>query len=273
MSTPCRPATRFARRLLPLSMAFASPLLAAEVVNLEAVNVTGLSDQASATDYQATRASIAGSDQASLLDTPASVSVFTEALIKDRQARLLSDVLRNDASVGDGYAPVGYYENFVVRGFSLNAANSYRINGRSIAGEQNVALENKQQVELLKGLSGLQSGVSEPGGVINYQTKRAQDVRSVTVSTNEQGERYLATDIGGWFGSEQQFGLRANLAHEDIRSYVQHADGQRDFASLAFDWNISERALLQLDVEYQTKEQRSVPGYQLLGGTTLPHDA
>ncbi|MCF5585701.1 TonB-denpendent receptor, partial [Pseudomonas syringae] len=40
MSTPCRPATRFARRLLPLSMAFASPLLAAEVVNLEAVNVT-----------------------------------------------------------------------------------------------------------------------------------------------------------------------------------------------------------------------------------------
>ncbi|KPB90524.1 TonB-dependent siderophore receptor [Pseudomonas syringae pv. maculicola] len=246
-------------------MAVASPLLAAEPLNLDAVNVTGFSEQESASDYRAGRASIYGLDQALLLDTPASVSVFSEALIKDRQAKLLSDVLRNDASVGEGYAPVGYYENFVVRGFSLNAANSYRINGRSIAGEQNVALENKQQVELLKGLSGLQSGVSEPGGVINYQTKRAQDVRSVTVSSNEHGERYIATDVGGWFGSEQQFGLRANLAHEDIRSYVEHADGQRDFASLAFDWNISERALLQLDVEYQNKEQRSVPGYQLLG--------
>lgn len=52
----------------------------------------------------------------------------------------------------------------MVRGFSLNSASSYKINGRTITGEQNVGLENKQQVELLKGLSGLQSGVSEPGG-------------------------------------------------------------------------------------------------------------
>lgn len=52
---------------------------------------------------------------------------------------------------------------------------------------------------------------------------------------------------------------------------VEHANGQRDFMSLAFDWNISPDALLQLDVEYQTQEQRSVPGYQLLGGTELPH--
>ncbi|MEG5263968.1 TonB-dependent siderophore receptor [Pseudomonas sp. JDS28PS106] len=254
-------------------MAVAIPSFAADPVTLGAVNVSGVSDQAPAIDYQAVRAAVSGFDEAALIDTPASVSVFTEALLKDRQAKLLSEVLRNDASVGDGYAPVGYYENFIVRGFSLNAANSYRINGRTIAGEQNVALENKQQVELLKGLSGLRSGVAAPGGVINYQTKRAADVRSVTVSTNEHGERYLATDVGGWFGGERQFGLRVNLAHEDIRSYVEHADGQRDFASMAFDWNISDRALLQLDLEYQTKEQRSVPGYQLLGGTTLPHDA
>ena len=134
-------------------------------------------------------------------------------------------------------------------------------------------MENKQQVELLKGLSGLQSGVSEPGGGVNYVTKRAADVRSVTVSTDDRGSGYLATDVGGWFGSEQQFGLRANFAHEDLHSYVEHANGQRDFASVAFDWNISPDALLQLDVEYQNKEQRSVPGYQLLGGTELPHHA
>lgn len=63
------------------------------------------------------------------------------------------------------------------------------------------------------------------------------------------------------------------MAHEDLHSYVEHTNGQRDFASLAFDWNISSDALLQLDVEYQTKEQRSAPGYQLLGGTSLPHHA
>lgn len=238
-------------------------------IELSEVKVQGQDESG----YNSDTASVGGFDEAPLLDTPASIAVFNESLIKDQQARLLSEVLRNDASVGDSYAPIGYYENFVVRGFSLNAASSYKINGRTITGEQNVALENKQRVELLKGLSGLQSGISEPSGVINYVTKRPEDVRSVTVSTDDRGSGYLATDVGGWFGSEQQFGLRANVAHEDLNSYVEHANGHRDFLSLAFDWNISPDAVLQLDAEYQNKQQRSVPGYQLLGGTEVPHNA
>lgn len=258
--------SRFALGLL-LSGGIGSSL-AAEI-ELPAVNVQGQEESG----YRSETASVAGFDDAPLLDTPASITVINAALIKDQQARLLSEVLRNDASVGDSYAPIGYYENFVVRGFSLNAASSYKINGRTITGEQNVALENKQQVEVLKGLAGLQSGISEPSGVINYVTKRPEDVRSVTVSTDDRGSGYIATDVGGWFGSEQQFGLRANVAHEDLNSYVEHANGQRDFVSLAFDWNISPDAVLQLDAEYQDKQQRSVPGYQLLGGTQVPHDA
>ena len=242
--------------------------LAAEL-ELPALNIQGQDESG----YRAQSASVGGFNEAPLLDTPASITVINAALIKDQQARLLSEVLRNDASVGESYAPIGYYENFVVRGFSLNAASSYKINGRTITGEQNVALENKQRVELLKGLAGLQSGISEPSGVINYVTKRPEDVRSVTVSTDDRGSGYIATDVGGWFGSEQQFGLRANVAHEDLNSYVEHANGQRDFVSLAFDWNISPDAVLQLDAEYQDKQQRSVPGYQLLGVTEVPHDA
>ncbi|CRM48355.1 MULTISPECIES: TonB-dependent siderophore receptor [Pseudomonas] len=241
----------------------------AESLELPAVNVQGQDESG----YRVDTASVGGFNEAPLLDTPASITVLNATLIKDQQARLLSEVLRNDASVGDSYAPIGYYENFVVRGFSLNAASSYKINGRTITGEQNVALENKQQVEVLKGLAGLQSGISEPSGVINYVTKRPEDVRSVTVSSDDRGSGYIATDVGGWFGSEQQLGLRANVAHEDLNSYVEHANGQRDFVSLAFDWNISPDAVLKLDAEYQNKQQRSVPGYQLLGGTEVPHDA
>ncbi|MDQ7985953.1 TonB-dependent siderophore receptor [Pseudomonas sp. G34] len=233
------------------------------------LDATTIEEQAS-DGYRARSAAVGGFNEAELLDTPAAVTVVSRQLIDDQQARLLSDVLSNDASVGEAYAPIGYYENFVVRGFSLNAANSYRLNGRSLVGEQNVALENKQQVELLKGLSGLQSGVSEPGGLINYVTKRAENVRSLSVASNQDGERYLAADLGHWFGAEQQLGLRLNLAHEDIRSFVEHADGKRDFISLALDWNLSPNATLQLDADYQTREQHSVPGYQLLGGTQVP---
>lgn len=262
------PRPRLPLSLLGLSLALpASHSLAQDSVILAPVKVS----ESYSEGYQVQEASVAGFAPAALLDTPASVAVFSQQLLADRQVRKLGEVLQSDASVGESYAPIGYYENFNVRGFELNAASSYKINGQTIAGEQNVALENKQQVELLKGLSGLQSGVAEPGGLINYVTKRPEEVRSVTVSTNDDGERYIATDVGGWFGSERQFGLRANLAHEDIRTYVDHADGQRDFAALAFDWQINPDAVLQLDVEYQQREQPSVPGYQLLGGNVLPH--
>ncbi|MBF8731342.1 TonB-dependent siderophore receptor [Pseudomonas guariconensis] len=265
--TPLRP--RLPLSLLGLGLALHSAQgLADDSVTLAPLRVSEVYGDEG---YQAREAQVGGLQPGPLLDTPASVSVFSRQLLDDRQVRTLSEVLQSDASVGESYAPVGYYENFNVRGFELNAASSYRINGQTIAGEQNVALENKQQVELLKGLSGLQSSVSAPGGLINYVTKRPEDVRSVSVATNEQGERYLATDLGGWFGSERQFGLRANLAHEDIRSYVDHADGKRDFASLAFDWQINPDAILQLDADYQHREQLSVPGYQLLGGTEVPH--
>jgi len=264
--TPLRP--RLPLGLLGLGLALHSGHgLADDSVALAPVRISDVQDSA----YQAREAQVGGLHSAPLLDTPAAVSVFGRQLLDDRQVRKLSEVLQSDASVGESYAPIGYYENFNVRGFELNAASSYRVNGQTIAGEQNVALENKQQVELLKGLSGLQSGVSEPGGLVNYVTKRPEDVRSISVSSNEQGERYLATDLGGWFGAERQLGLRVNLAHEDIRSYVDHADGKRDFASLALDWQINPNAVLELDAEYQHREQYSVPGYQLLGGKQLPH--
>lgn len=263
MALPC---PRFAPSLLALAL---SPTLCWAAESAMVLDATTIEEQAD-DGYRARSAAVGGFADAELLDTPASVSVVSRQLIDDQQARLLSDVLKNDASVGEAYAPIGYYENFVVRGFSLNAANSYRVNGRSVVGEQNVALENKQQVELLKGLSGLQSGVTEPGGLINYVTKRAENVRSLSVASNQDGERYLAADLGHWFGAEQQVGVRLNLAHEDIRSFVEHANGKRDFISLALDWNISPDATLQLDAEYQTREQPSVAGYQLLGGTQVP---
>ncbi len=45
-------------------------------------------------------------------DVPLSVTVATKALLNDQMARVLSDVVKNDASIGEDYAPVGYYGDF-----------------------------------------------------------------------------------------------------------------------------------------------------------------
>ena len=203
-------------------------------------------------------------------NTPASVSVLDRNLLDSRHVRTLSELASNDASLGDSYAPVGYYQNIAIRGFVLDAATGYRFNGMTLAGEQRLALENVQQVEILKGEAGLAAGVIAPGGIVNFVGKRPAEVRSVTLGTDSEGTRYVAVDAGHWL--TPRIGLRFNAAWEDSHSYVDHADGRRNFYSLASDWLIGERGKLEVDANYQTSAQRSVSGYQLLGATTLPRN-
>lgn len=222
------------------------------------------------TAYYQPKVNLSGFTQQTIAEIPASISSVTAERIADQHAKTLADVVKNDAAVGDGYAPIGYYQNFVMRGFSLNAGSSYLMNGNLLRGEQNVALENKVQVEILKGISAMQSGMSTPAGVVNYVTKRPQDIRSITLEGDSHGGNRVATDLGGLFGDKQQFGYRLNVAKEEIHPYVDHADGQRLFGSLALDWKVSDRSKLEFDIESQRQRQRSVPGYQLLDGTTVP---
>ncbi|MFM6958132.1 MAG: TonB-dependent siderophore receptor, partial [Acinetobacter sp.] len=240
-----------------------------KVSRLETITVNA---QAAESVYFQPKVNLSGFTQQNIAEIPASIHAVTAERIADQHAKTLTDVVKNDAAVGDGYAPIGYYSNFMMRGFALNLGSSYLLNGNLLRGEQNVALENKEQVEILKGMSAIQSGMSTPAGVVNYVSKRPKDIRSMTVDADSHGGNRIAADLGGFLGTEQQFGYRMNLAHEEIHPHVEHANGKRLFGSLALDWNISDRSKLEFDIESQRQRQRSVPGYQLLDGKTVPTD-
>jgi len=218
--------------------------------------------------YTSKKVNLSGFQTGDVKKVPASITTITSERIADQHAKTLTDVIKNDSSLGDGYAAIGYYPNFVARGFALDLGSSYLINGHTIRGEQNVALENKEQVEILKGISAIQSGMSTPGGVVNYVTKRPADIKTITVDANSEGGYTLATDVGGFINDS--FGYRINLAHESIHPNVDHANGKREFGSVALDWKINDRSKLLFDIEAQHQSQRSVPGYQLLDGQEVP---
>ena len=220
-------------------------------------------------DYDENAATLGGFETIPLKDAPDSALVVTRSVLDDQQARVLSDVTKNDASVGEDYAPVGYYQDFQIRGFPIDLATGVKINGLTIAGEQLVPLENKESVEFLKGLAGVEAGVASAGGLINYTTKRPANVRTLTVAIDQRGSAFGQMDWGAVF---KRFGVRTNLGGESIRSYVQHADGWRGFGTFAGDWSITPKTHLRGDFEYQRMVQRSVAGYQLLGGTVVPTD-
>ena len=219
----------------------------------------------------ADRASVGGFSDAPLLKTPASILSIGREQMQDLGIRSTTDASHFEASVSDSYNAVGYAEQFSIRGFKLNNNTSYRKDGFAISNDTQIPLENKERIEILKGLAGMQAGVTGPGGIINYVTKRptAKDLASVTLEARERGTVYGSVDLGGRF-DDKRFGYRFNAAAEKLRSYVKGADGERTFASAALDWQVSDKALLQLDMDYQKKAQITAPGYQLIRNVALP---
>lgn len=222
-------------------------------------------------DYLSDAGSNANLDNTPLSETPLSVGVVTSALMNDQISRVLSDVVKNDASVGEDYAPVGYYGDFEIRGFPIDLATGLQINGLTIAGEQDVPLENKQRLEIIKGIAGLESGIASAGGVIDYATKEpyAGLHPSIDLATDHRGSSYGSTEflVPGAHGSS---GILITAAAEDIHTYVEGANGWRGMGAADGRWQLGSRTLLMTDFEYQHKVERSEAGYQLLGGTTVP---
>jgi iron complex outermembrane receptor protein len=217
------------------------------------------------------RAGVGGFGDASLFETPASIVAIGRTRMQDLSIRSTTDAVRFDASVSDAYNAVGYAEQFSIRGFALDNNYNYRKDSFAIPGDTQIPLENKERIEILKGLAGLTAGIAAPGGIVNYVTKRPTDkpLRSSTVEVSERGTLYGTADIGGRF-EDRRFGYRINAAAADLHSYVRGADGERQFVSGAFDWQITPDALLQLDMDYQHKAQITAPGYQLVRGEVLP---
>jgi iron complex outermembrane receptor protein len=222
-------------------------------------------------DYLPQAVTVGTLDGAPLAETPLSASVVTHDVLLDQGARLLSDVVKIDASVDDDYVPVGYYGWYEIRGFAIDLATGLEVNGMTVAGEQDVPLENKERVEILKGIAGVESGVANAGGLIDFVTKRPAAIKSLDFATDHRGTAYGAADLGRFFGRHKQVGTRINLAGERIASYMNDTNGWRAMGSLAADWRISSKAIWKGDFEYQHKVERDGSGYQLLGGMTVPN--
>jgi len=211
----------------------------------------------------------------SLAKTPQSVSVLSADLLDISAAQSLSSVIKLDASLADSYNTTGYIESVSVRGFLLDQSNNFSRNGLVTSHLAPIALENLDRIEVLKGVAGLQSGVSAPGGLVNYVTKAplSDDVTSVALSATDHGAAKLHLDLNRKLGA---LGLRLNIVDEALRPRFDQADGSRQLLGLALSADLSDATTLSANLEYHRKRQPSVPGLGLLDtngdgtGDTLP---
>ncbi|MCX7279888.1 MAG: TonB-dependent siderophore receptor [Burkholderiales bacterium] len=219
--------------------------------------------------------SFRGSD---IMDVPSTVNVVTREVLDQQGAAGVYDALRNTAGVTRQQNGGETWDQLVIRGIGVENRTNYRLNGSMpLLNFSQIPMENKERVEVLKGASALYYGFTAPAGIVNFVTKRAgtQPVTSLGLVVDQYGTALSTVDLGRRFGDDQQYGLRVNAAGGSLGSYLDGAgNGDRGFASAAFDWRVNSRLTLRADLEYdhrKTTEQVGVALPKAVNGViTLP---
>jgi iron complex outermembrane receptor protein len=265
----------FAMTIIAASLSHAMIAHADTAVTPEAtlptVTVNTTVENAGATQNLQKRSGNGALGTRSQLETPFTTTVVTQSDLQARQVTSLGDIFKYDAAVVDsGMAYNGWASYITVRGLALDWQNSYKIDGKPFMNFRTVLpVEQLEQVQLLKGLSGFMYGFAQPGGIVNYVTKKPTDtpVRSVDVGFKSGNIWSQHVDLGGRVGEDGRFGYRINASHESGRTAD---DGRinRNAVSVALDARLTDKLTWDFQSLYQQRNASdAAPSLSIWGYT------
>ena len=214
----CLPVAYSQTAAQPASGAGQGPVVSMEAIKVEAsadASAGGLAQPfAGGQVARGGRVGVLGTQD--IMNTPFSITSYTNELIQDKQARSVGDVLQNDPGVRVARGFGNFQESYFIRGFILGS-DDVAYNGLySLLPRQYIATELFERVEVLRGASAFLTGAAPGGGgiggVINLVPKRAPNdpLTRVTTGITDNGQVQLSTDIARRFGPDDSTGIRFN---------------------------------------------------------------
>ena len=236
------------RTILAGGAAVAAPTTAvAQVEAVDEIVVLGTREQG----YRATVAPQTNKSDTPIKETPYSVQVVTRELIRDRGITTIGEALR----YVPGFSPqVGFgatNDRFYIRGFitPYNLKNGLR---RS-AYAPDEQLQNVEQVEVLKGSASALYGRFEPGGVVNFVTKKPLDKPFAEVGAlyGSFDQLRLTGDVS--LPLSKTVGFRVNISHDDREGFRDFTFSRDTFIAPVIRWKPSDATTVMLEGEYARK--------------------
>lgn len=260
---------------LPLVAQQTAPVPAkpeATAVQLETYTVTDTQKGG----FKAERVQVGSFRDMNPVDVPATFNVVTREVLDAQGARTIFDAVRNTAGVTRANSNGNTADNFAIRGITVENRGNFRLNGSlPVVNLIDLTLENKERVEVLKGGSSLYYGFVPPSGIVNLVTKRAttKPLTEVSFGANSFGALRGQIDVSRRFGPNDQVGVRINAARSEEDIGIDQQNGQRHFASVALDWDVSERLRFRFDAETVRKnipEQANLRYPAAIAGVITP---
>lgn len=186
---------------------------AKEANTLPEVKVTS-DKEANTEGYKANRAS-STKFTAPLLDTPKSVTVLTEELIRDQGATTFEQALRTVPGItfgaGEGGTPMN--DRPFIRGY--DSSSSTFVDGLRDLGSQSREIFNIETIEVLKGPSGAFDGRGSGGGSINIVSKTPKAENFVRGSVGLGTDQYKRGTLDVNYLLSEDVAVRVNaMAHD-----------------------------------------------------------
>jgi catecholate siderophore receptor len=209
-----------------------------------------------------------------LLDTPQTITVIPQAVIRDRAASTLRDVLRNSPGItfqaGEGGGGLPGDQNFSMRGSS--ARNSLFIDGVRDVGSYTRDSFNLQQVEVVKGPTGTMAGRSATSGAINQVTKTPQlgDSQDYSLGIGSDSYKRVSSDINLGLNDSMAFRLNA-MVHDAEVSNRDVVENKRWGIAPSFALGLGTATRFTASALYVDED--NVPDYGLPWGTTTQSTA
>jgi len=236
---------------------------ASDSTDLPMVTVTGqqfaISPYAPIEGYVAKRAASATKSNASLLETPQSISVVTQEQLLIRGAKTLTQALQYTPSLSVPYGYDTRYDWFSLRGF--DAKNQVYRDGllipTSTYGLPRADSYALERVEVIRGPSSVTYGQAQPGGLVNLVSKRPteENLRELRLSAGSDDFFELAGDFSGKVDDEGKLLYRLTFVGNDGNSEVDYNDSRRKMVAPSLTWNISDDTQLTVLAVEQHDEQ------------------
>ena len=160
-------------------MAFALPVAAQTATRSTTLQEITVHDSAPAADYKADT-SASPKFTAPLVDTPQTVQVIREQVLREQGATTLTEALRNTSGAGAFYLGENGTTNtgdaIYLRGF--DTSSSIFVDGIRDSGSVSRDMFNIEQIEVIKGPAGTDTGRTAPTGYINLITKKPMQADS-----------------------------------------------------------------------------------------------
>lgn len=200
---------------------------------------------------------------ASVRETPQSISILTRQYLDDKKIDNLADVIRNttglsvnqyESNRGGLYARGFNIDNYLIDGVPTN------INEQWSAGEIFNSTAIYDRVEVVRGADGLMTGIGKPSAVVNMIRKKA-DSKELTGQVSMEGGSWshvgMTADISTPLNQSATTRARFVVDYDTKDSYVDALEMSQQTFFATFEQDIGQNTLLSAGISYQKDETNS----------------